>query len=318
MRKVSGLVIAALISILCFGCSSGGAKTLPPATAASVSPAETGSAPAPSAAPAATPLPQPTETVPPEPEKAEMPEGMAVLGECALSTAGLPADSLKNIMYACMQLDGLRLLPGQSLSLAAATKRAGKSGYQVFPNDPAIQTYSPPGMTRVAGALYNAALLADLTVVERHAFSTPAAYLPAGLEAAFNNDASTGLALIDLAIRNGKDSPVWLQAAYEGTTAKTLTVRILGSPWEGERPISLQSTVVETIPPPEETAIRTSQHAEPGKPYEVAAREGQRVRVERVWQDAATGITRAEFLYEDYYPPFPRTFVCFPGEEPGD
>src|SRR5262249_4274073 len=75
------------------------------------------------------------------------------------------------------------------------------------------------GICQVSTTLYNAALLDDLKIVERHNHSMPVAYVPLG------RDATVDYGALDLEIANNSDHPIAINSEFH---PGKLTFRILG------------------------------------------------------------------------------------------
>lgn len=119
-----------------------------------------------------------------------------------------------NIRLAAAAIEGRILYPGEELSFNEAVgPRNIEQGYREAPvivNDQVISGLGG-GICQVSTTLYNAALLAGLTVVERTPHSLPSSYVDLG------RDATVAYGLLDLRLRNDLGFPVLLSAlAQEG------------------------------------------------------------------------------------------------------
>lgn len=94
------------------------------------------------------------------------------------------------------------------------------------------------GICQVASTVYNAALLANLEILERHSHSLPVTYVPV------SRDATVAYGQRDLKFRNSLSSPILLLASVG---RNTLTVKIIGA--EKDRyDVTLIVSGVGTIP----------------------------------------------------------------------
>lgn len=127
-----------------------------------------------------------------------------------------------NIALASETLNGCLLKPGEIFSL---NKRLGPrlatTGYLQAPvfvgNYLALDVGG--GICQVATTLYNAAILADLPVIERHPHPLPVSYAAPGLDATIAGD------YLDLKFVNNTDAPVYISSLVENDT---ITINIYG------------------------------------------------------------------------------------------
>ena len=131
-------------------------------------------------------------------------------------------DRSNNIRVATGKIDGTVLLPGERFSFNQTVgQRTVQSGFREAPvfingkHDKGIGG----GICQVSTTLYNAALFANLKVVERTNHSLPVPYVPVGRDATVNWGAQ------DLVIENNMETPIVLAAEY---LPGTLRWRILG------------------------------------------------------------------------------------------
>lgn len=127
-----------------------------------------------------------------------------------------------NIRLAASKLNGVILLPGEVLSYNETVgKRTVANGFKlagVYANgrhDVGIGG----GICQVSTTLYNAALLANLEIVQRSNHSMPVPYVP------FGRDATVDYASIDLKFRNSSATPIAVVSEVNGGT---ITFRVLG------------------------------------------------------------------------------------------
>lgn len=94
------------------------------------------------------------------------------------------------------------------------------------------------GICQVSSTLYNAVLLADLEVVERHNHALAVAYVPVGL------DATVVWGIQDFQFRNNTGHPIYMQAAAGGGR---LTVTIYGH-LSNKKRVEVSSVIDKVIP----------------------------------------------------------------------
>lgn len=131
-------------------------------------------------------------------------------------------DRNNNIQLAASHLDGVVLMPGDSVSFNNTVGRRTIEGgfkeagvYRNGRHDVGVGG----GICQVSTTLYNAALFANLKIVKRQNHSMPVPYVPVG------RDATVDYGAIDLVIENNFDTPIAVSSEYE---RGRLTFRILG------------------------------------------------------------------------------------------
>ncbi len=184
----------------------------------------------------------PIEVTQPKVTKALLSRINGVIGEFSTSFKGSSEGRIHNIKLSAQSLNNLLVMPGEEVSYNQKTgPRQAQSGYREAPV--ILNGELTPGMgggvCQTSTTLYNALLLADLTIVERHPHSIAAAYVPRG------QDGAVATGYLDLRFRNDFDFPVYISTKavgdrvyfyiYGDTNAKDYTVRI-------------EPELVETIP----------------------------------------------------------------------
>lgn len=99
------------------------------------------------------------------------------------------------------------------------------------------------GICQVSSTAYNAVLMADLEIVERHPHSWPLSYIESGQDATI----STGGP--DFVFKNSREKPVVL-VAFVNLNEKTITVQFYGEPSDEYDEIRIVSEQTETIKQP--------------------------------------------------------------------
>lgn len=138
------------------------------------------------------------------------------------------ASRCANIRLASSKISGTVLMPGDVFSFNGIVgRRTREAGFQiagVYKNGKHDVDLGG-GICQVSGTLYNAALMANLKIVERHNHSMPVAYLSIG------RDATLDYGTLDLKIQNNYDAPIAICADYQ---PGRLTFRILGTKVPGQ------------------------------------------------------------------------------------
>lgn len=216
----------------------------------------------------------------------------------SFTTVFNPSDTGRthNIRLASSTLDGTWIPPGGEFSFNQAVgPRTIERGYReaLVIEDRNFVPGIGGGVCQVSSTLYNAALAAGLTVVERQPHGLAIGYVPPG------RDATVAYGLIDLKIRNDTPFWYWLKARVDNDK---LTMTFYAA--EEAPAAEVVSQVIEKIPPPEEVEIVPNW---PPEKVEVKqeGKSGFRTRVIRILhQQGKEG--RQEVVSQDLYPPLPR------------
>lgn len=133
------------------------------------------------------------------------------------------ADGNHNMMIALEACNGSVINPGEVWSFNACTGNSNLTslGYRpatVIVNGKFEQGIGG-GLCQSSSTIYNAAILANMTVEERYCHQYQSAYVPAG------RDATIDYPYLDLKLSNPTDYPMYMQCYMEGTK---LTVNIYG------------------------------------------------------------------------------------------
>lgn len=148
------------------------------------------------------------------------------------------------------------------------------------------------GVCQVSTTLYNAVLLANLPIVERHHHSMPVAYVPLGRDATISYD------YLDLKFKNNR--PHYILFGME-ITGSNLRISLFGQSLEKE--ISIIHTNLEEVPPPVVYEEDPELEKESVELFQKGS-SGYRVTTWRVVYQDGKEIDR-EKLSSDYYRPRP-------------
>jgi putative cell wall-binding protein len=120
-----------------------------------------------------------------------------------------------NIRLASKALDGILLAPGARFSFNKSVgERTVEAGYKealIISEDTFIPGIGG-GVCQVSSTLYNAALLAHLEILERHAHTLPISYVPPG------QDATVSYPDLDLKFRNSLNVSLMIRSSIVGNT----------------------------------------------------------------------------------------------------
>jgi len=185
----------------------------------------------------------PLKTLSPTLTKKELSGRHETLSSFATAYPSSQAERKHNISLAAQKLHGVTLAPGASLSFNARVgERTEEKGFlkaKVIERG-AFTEGVGGGVCQVSGTLYNAAVLAGLTITEYHQHSLAVSYLPP------SRDAMVNYGTADLVIRNDFPHPVFLTAVADGTN---LRFTFYGAPTG--KTYALESVVTGSIPTPE-------------------------------------------------------------------
>jgi vancomycin resistance protein YoaR len=162
----------------------------------------------------------------------------------SFSTSFDPANTNRsqNIKLAASQLHGRLLAPGEILSVNAVIgDTTPDKGYLEAPViiGGELRPGFGGGLCQISSTLYNAVLLADLAVVERHNHQLTVSYLPPG------RDATIEYGSRDFKLLNNTDHHILIHAVVG---ADTLTFRLFGQSPHKEVEITVDELAV--YPPP--------------------------------------------------------------------
>jgi vancomycin resistance protein YoaR len=220
----------------------------------------------------------PVDTAPAPTVIAPAGEYAVTLGAFSTTLVGSLPDRTHNVQLAAGALDGAVLRPGEELSFNRLVgARTAERGYRPAPVilREVRQIQVGGGVCQVASTLLDAALLAGLTVVERHRHSSPVDYVALG------EDATIAWSVKDLRLRNDLDQDVRLRIEVLGST---LAARLEAGEETGE---TFELVTLERESP---------------APDDVAGLPGRDVELYRVRARDGEELAR-ELVHRDHYPP---------------
>ncbi len=152
----------------------------------------------------------------------------------------------RNIQLATAEFNGMRVEPGETVSFNATTgERTEAKGYRpagAYSGGVLVQEPGG-GVCQVSTTLYNAAVKADLEIIERSPHTRVSDYVPIGLDAAVNWPGQ------DFKFKNTSDYPIFIVAEFAD---QKLTFKIYGKQLDDGVYIKLESEKTETIAAPED------------------------------------------------------------------
>jgi len=156
---------------------------------------------------------------------------------------------IANMRLGCSLVDGVGLRPGEILSLARLIGRASaRQGFKPGPIVRAGRLAMAPGggLCQLSTTLFNAALLANLEIVERHNHSVDlwgeARFIELG------RDATYAYPLKDLKIRNDRQDEIVFRISVD-EAGQRMTCRIMAA-WALAEKVEIASRLLEELLPP--------------------------------------------------------------------
>lgn len=212
-----------------------------------------------------------------------------------------------NIGLAAGKLRGALLLPGDVFSFNQTVgPRTPDLGYRPAPVllNNILVPGDGGGVCQVSSTLFNTALLADLTILERHNHTRPVAYLPIG------RDATVVYGGQDLRFQNTTGYPLLLWSTVQG---RRLTITLYG-PGEAAREVTILVSDRVEIPPPTHTLTRSDPELPEGQTVIDEPKPGYRTRTYRIVTRGGVEVKR-ELIARSVYTPLPRT-IRLGGQKP--
>lgn len=231
---------------------------------------------------------------------AGIPEKLITFGTDLSKSA---ADRTHNVVLAVSQFNGLVVQPGEILSFNKVVgERTAEKGYRSAPMivaDKSMKDAIGGGVSQASSTLYNAAIRSGMDVVEFQRHSFPVAYLNKGLDTTVNLPTP----VIDLKVKNIKDSPIYIRTFYAN---QKVYIEVYGQPLPNGRTIRIRTDEYETVPAPE-TEIRRDETGryvtyEDEKHVHVTSRQGYKVKVYREILEGDKVVDN-EMLDDHYYKP---------------
>ncbi len=228
---------------------------------------------------------------------AAAPPSEAEIAGYATSLQGRTASQRYNAKLAARMIDGKIVAPGAIFSFNRVVKSWSlDQGYVKAPvsfDGELVRAYGG-GVCQTSTTLYNAALLANLPIVERHSHVFAAHYAPPG------RDAAVAQRTIDLRFKNPYPWPLRIQASAAGDR---LDIRLFGA----ERPrgeVQITTDILSSTPPARLTRVVANSHNSHVAQGRVYVRNpgatGYRVVTSRIVSVAGREIER-ERLSDDTY-----------------
>jgi vancomycin resistance protein YoaR len=238
----------------------------------------------------------PYDKIPPQITALSLKEKGIVTLMSSFSTSFDPknTDRVHNIKLAATLLDNYFLAPGEVLSLNAffgdTTAEKGYREAPIIVGNRLMPGFGG-GLCQISSTLYNAALLANLEVIERHHHQLTVPYIDPG------RDATIAYNMRDLKLRNNKEHYILISPRVEDDT---LTFSFFGGQMK-ER-VEINTKILATFESP--TEYQTNPELPPGKKEIIEGVPGYRVEV---WKLVYEGkeLKSKEKISDDNYLPYP-------------
>lgn len=228
-----------------------------------------------------------------EPEiKAEFYERInGKIAEFSTSFKGSAPGRVNNIRLSAKAFKGILLMPGDELSYNETTgPRRADAGYQEAPV--ILNGELTPGMgggvCQTSTTLYNALLLADLEIIERHPHSMPPAYVPRG------TDGAVATGYLDLRFKNNFDYPVYIDSEVIGTRVyfyiygdmkgRDYTVKI-DTEHHATIPYKVHENLDPSLPPGSRELVQEGRTGYKVSTYKSIIKNGEVIKRERISSD---------------------------------
>lgn len=202
----------------------------------------------------------------------------------------------QNLETACGKINGTEIKSGEVFSfndtIGPCTEEEGYVAGPVITGGTQITEELGGGVCQVTTTLYNAVLLGDLQIEERHRHSFPMDYVEVGL------DAAVAAPEKDFKFKNNNDTSIKIEAFAEDGHVK---IRLLGTKRKDKTDIRIKSLVKnEMIPEGEEVKLTTE--LKPGEQKVLQeARNGYITEVYREYFKDGVKI-KEELISKDTYP----------------
>ncbi|MCI5550730.1 MAG: VanW family protein [Clostridiales bacterium] len=206
------------------------------------------------------------------------------------------SDRNRNIQLATAEFNGMRVEPGETVSFNKTTgERTEAKGYRAAGAYSGGVLVQEPGggVCQVSTTLYNAAVKADLEIIERSPHSRVSDYVPIGLDAAVNWPSQ------DFKFKNTSDYPIFIVAEFAD---QKLTFKIYGKQLDDGVYIKLESEKTETIAAPEGVKEKDDPTLPVGQFKDEKARDGAKAVSYKVYYDKNDNEIKRELLAKSTYP----------------
>lgn len=186
------------------------------------------------------------QTLNPKGDSSQLARVKDILGSFTTSFTSSGADRSANVENGCRLIDGITLYPGEEFSTyATVAPFSVENGYYMagsYLNGKVVDSLGG-GICQVSTTLYNAVLLAELDVTERHNHSMIVTYVDPSADAAIAESAGK-----DFRFVNNTEAPIYIEGFIKN---KKITFNIYGEEnRQAGRKVQYVSEILETTVPP--------------------------------------------------------------------
>lgn len=218
-----------------------------------------------------------------------------VLGTFTTSYSSSGSSRSANVANGCSLINGITLYPGEEFStLDAITPFTKENGYHMagsYLNGKVVDSLGG-GICQVSSTLYNAVLLSELEVTERHNHSMIVNYVSASADAAIAESAGK-----DFRFVNNTDYPIYIEGVTEN---KKITVTIYGKETRSsDREIIYKSEILEVINPGADV-IYTDEAQPIGYITTESAHIGYKARLWKIVKENGVEVERTQINSSSY------------------
>lgn len=214
----------------------------------------------------------------PKVTKVELMNSFSLISSFTTETTS-DANRNNNINLSCKAINGTVLMPGETFSFNTATgQRTLEKGYLPAAAIAGGTTIDEVGggVCQTSGTLFNAAVMADMTILTRTPHTWPSNYVDKG------RDATVNWPNLDFVFRNDRTEPIFIVAYYQ---QRKCTVEIYGASLGAGQSIDMETRILSTTYPPEEPIYEQNPLLEPGTVQEKKkARTGYVVETYKIYR----------------------------------
>ena len=207
----------------------------------------------------------------------------------------------KNIELSAQAINGITVQPGETFSFNQATgERTAAKGYKEAAAISGGTTRDEigGGVCQTSSTLFNAAVRANMEIVERNPHAWPSSYIEKGFDATVNWPG------LDMKFKNSTNWPIFIVAGYSN---RKITVNIYGMSLGADMKIDLESKTVKTIDQPSGTNYVINSSLAPGESKKtVTGRPGYVVETWKIWYQG-NRVVKEELLYTTTYKAYQET-----------
>ncbi|MEL7602475.1 MAG: VanW family protein [Bacillota bacterium] len=241
----------------------------------------------------------PFETLHPRYTEAQARNEHQLISQFSTSFAKSPYNAsgrVANIKQAAGLIDGTRLQPDEEFNINAILGPRNKAnGWHLAAGirDGRYQQEYGGGVCQVSTTLFNAVMMADLEISERHLHSWPSGYVDIGRDATISTDGP------NFRFINTSDCDIYVFAQTD--SSKKITVSLYGKPLPDDMHIKISSKRIATLSSlGEDVLLDESLPANTRLVYR-EARRGKKSETYKEYYDANGGLVRRQLAYADTY-----------------